>query len=948
MLVLGQAALAAPAITSMTVRGLQIGATTKVTIQGADLLPAPQIVAGFAITKQVVVGKPAANRVEFEVTLGVEITPGVYHLRVANEKGISPAVVIAVDHLKQIPLAAKIESLPVALHGTLASSNIAKTSFTGTKGQQVIIDVEASRLGGNLRPVVHLYDARRRQIGWSLPDSTLFGDARLSTVLPSNGLYSIELHDLQYAARNPNYYRIKVGSFQYADMVFPPAIQKGQPAKLQLVASGVQDVNVAAGSLSQFGRLAPVPWADPKSASGIRPKLLISDHPELVESPPQANPQALPSLPVAVSGRLDEPSQIDRYTVPVTEGSKLRFEVFADRIGSPIDTLLELKNDKGARLGLNDDFTGTADSRIDYTVAKGVTVVHIELKDQVDSASRQSIYRLAISSLDEQSKKPSFTLNVASDTQNVPQGATRLLQVTALRENYTGPIDLKIENLPAGLTVSGAKIAAGTNATLLTITGQPKAAGNAITQIRGTSVGITPPLSTIASFSKHPLAKTQPWMLSEVAFAVAPANAEAFKIDWLKTAAESPLVLGSTFKSPIKFIRPLGAIGSVRLSVVVGEPIPVVNNRPDANRAVRAERATVDIAMDAKAKAALDAVLATTKALVPIQTKAKATRDAQAKLVAAVTAEIKSATTKQLASVTALEAAITEFNTAEKNKTLALTSVAKLKDTVAGAQDEAAKKAITAQLDASTRTLAGTETALTSATTKLAGAKVAVDTATKSVAAITTKLKTVQATASKANAAEMVAVKTAETAAATAQKNLQVAEANIKKDAEFNVIVPPNFVGVSCDLAIKAELRSIDNRTVLAEVYSPVRRYVPLLPLKLNLGSGAKFETKLVAKTGATVKLAGTIERLAGFNGDVTVSIVGQPGGVAVPKVVLKPDKNDFALELKFPANFKASEVKTIKVFATGPFDKAKANVLVRTEIPITVNVLAADPPAKP
>jgi hypothetical protein len=942
-----QAVLAAPNITSMSVRGLQIGGTTKVIIQGSDLLPAPQLVTTFAIAKQTVIGKPAANRIEFDVTLGTDITPGVFNLRVANEKGISPAVVVTVDHLAQIPLAAKIASLPVALHGTVAGSNIVKTVFTGTKNQKVTIDVEAIRIGGKLRPVVHLYDSRRRQIAWSLPNSTLFGDARLTTILPADGDYTIELHDLQYAVQNPNYFRIRVGSFQYVDQVFPPAIQKGKAAKLQLIGNVPAEVNVVAGSLDKFGSLAPVPWSDPKTASGIRPKLLISNIPELVETASKEAPQQLPAIPVAVSGRLDAVGQIDRYVVPVTEGAKLRFEVFADRIGSPIDTLLELKNDKGGRLGLNDDFTGTPDSRIDYTVAKGIKVIYVELKDQVERASAQSIYRLAVTSLDETSKKPGFTLNIASDTQNVPLGATRLLHVTAQRENYTGPIKIQVDNLPAGLTVSAPDIAAGSNATLVTITGVSKVTGSVITQVRGTSVGINPPVTQIATFDKHPLAKTQPWMQHDIAFASAPANAQPFKIEWGKAEAETPLVLGSTLKFSVKFLRPSGAIGSVRLSVVVGEPVPIINNRPDANRAVRAEKAILDIPMDPKAKAAFDALTAANAALLPVRTKLDATRTAQAKLVAVVAAELKQTTPQQVAAVQALEAAITELNGSEKTKTDALSAVAQLKLKVAEAQDEAAKKTVIAQLDAATKALASVETSQTTLTAKLAASKTALDAATKSVNAATSKLKTVQTAAAKANAVETAALKAAQAKQATAQKNFQTAEANIKKDAEFNVIVPPNFAGSSCDLAIKAELRSLDNRTVVAEVYSPVRRFIPLHPLKLKLTT-PKFETKLVEKTGATLKLTGTLERLAGFNGDITVSIVGQPGGVAVPKVVVKPDKNDFTLELKFPANFKPTEVKTIKLFATGPFDKTKAKVLVRTEVPISINVLAANPAAKP
>ena len=148
--------------------------------------------------------------------------------------------------------------------------------------------------------------------------------------------------------------------------------------------------------------------------------------------------------------------------------------------------------------------------------------------------------------------------------------------------------------------------------------------------------------------------------------------------------------------------------------------------------------------------------------------------------------------------------------------------------------------------------------------------------------------------------------------------------------------------GSSCDVAFRTELRSVDNSRVIAVHYTSVRRLNILNPLGLALPT-PKLETRLDPKTGASVKIVGTIERKAGFSGDVTVSTIGQPGGVTVSSVVLLADKSDFELELKFPANFQPSEVNSIKVFATGPFDAKVANIVVRKELPITVNVLAAE-----
>ncbi len=84
--------------------------------------------------------------------------------------------------------------------------------------------------------------------------------------------------------------------------------------------------------------------------------------------------------------------------------------------------------------------------------------------------------------------------------------------------------------------------------------------------------------------------------------------------------------------------------------------------------------------------------------------------------------------------------------------------------------------------------------------------------------------------------------------------------------------------------------------------------------------AATQFAVPLDAKTGAEVKLAGKVERRGGFKGDVTVSLAGVPAGIAVPTVVVKADKTDFQLSLKFPVGFKTLDVNTIEVFATGKF----------------------------
>ncbi len=226
---------AAPTIRNLDLLGLQIGNSTVLTIDGDNLLPEPKLVLSVPIVKQVVQPKGTANRVVIEVTLDKAAIPGLYNLRVGNANGVSAGRIVAVDHLPQRAWEPKVAALPVSLHGTLTGSSKLTTSFTGKAGQTILCEVEAQRLGGKLKPVLHLLDEGGRQVAWSLPNSSLGGDARIAATLPADGLYTVEIHDAQYAAGAPGNFRLKLGAWQYVDAVFPPAVRRGQTATVELI-----------------------------------------------------------------------------------------------------------------------------------------------------------------------------------------------------------------------------------------------------------------------------------------------------------------------------------------------------------------------------------------------------------------------------------------------------------------------------------------------------------------------------------------------------------------------------------------------------------------------------------------------------------------------------------------------------------------------------------------
>lgn len=445
-------------------------------MQGSGLLPEPRLLLDVPIISQAVQGTPRADAVEFDVTLDKSAVPGVYNLRLSTPHGITAPEIVAVDHLPQRPVATtagQVEPLPVAIHGAVSGAIVQETRFAGHAGEQITIDVMARRFGSKLRPVVHLYDSRRRQIAWSLPMTSLAGDARLRIQLPADDTYTVAIHDLTYAAAAQGHYRLAIGEFDYVDQVYPPVISRAGSTPLELIGKfGTQpatpfDASAVAASLqgntdASLGNSRPLAWPATAGPIGLRPRVQLSNLTELAEERTLDAARQLSSLPVAVSGFLAQPGEEDVYHIDVVEGDKLRFEVFADRLGSPIDATLELKNPQGARLAFNDDSAGV-DPRVDYTVAKGVSRLTAVVTDAHRRGNASCVYHLVATRLDDAHPDADFKLTVLEDTHQLPADGSKVFRVDAERFNYDGPIHLTVEGLPLGFTSPTVEIPARTN-----------------------------------------------------------------------------------------------------------------------------------------------------------------------------------------------------------------------------------------------------------------------------------------------------------------------------------------------------------------------------------------------------------------------------------------------------------------------------------------------------
>jgi len=956
---------AAPEISAISVRGLQIDGTTTIRVNGTGLLPEPQLVLSVPITKQVVKPGAKATQVEFEVALAGNIEPGLYNVWLASGEGVSQPNVVALDRLPQLPFAAEVASIPVALHGTIGGSARLRTSFAAKAGQPLLIEVEAQRLGGKLRPVLHVFNSDNQQLDWTLPSPILRGDARLKFTPPADGTYTIELHDLQYAAPAPNFFRLKIGSWQYADLVFPPAVQSGSRVQLTLISDGADGPSVTFDASTPSADLfRSTPWLDAKSSTGLRPPVLVSQYAEVVESAPSDTPQKLPATPSAISGRFLTPGEQDKYQVDVEPGAKLRFDVFAAQLGSPVDSILEIQNETGGRLALNDDANGSPDSRVDYTVPANVKTVFVVVKDTNGRSGPNCMYRMVVTPLLGSSGTSDFQLRIEQQRQTVATGDRIVVRVIAERDGFDGQINLQFDALPEGIQVQGGTIPAGASGTLMTLHGAGLDQAHVLTKLRGVAEIAGRSFERIATVRTHVLGKMQPWLSGEFGVAVATPSPSGFKADWGALGSDTRFVLGGKLDLPVSATRPAGFDGPVRLTLETSQR-PVMNNvQIDANRTLRSEtNKPIELAVDAAAQNAWNAKQATDKVVADAKTmqatiaetgrKAVAAADVIAKDVVAKLTVMKSQATK--AAATAKQAGDADavaqkaLDAAAAQASAAADALAKV-DKADAAKLAEAEKAVadaTALVKTSTDQKTATATALAAVTAVAKKASDAVIVGEKAVADAMTALKTATDTAQKADADAGAKLKDAETKLDVAVKAAQSAAALAKNDATFSIFVPAELSEAGYEVALRAELLSRDKRTVIARSDTSVRRFTTLVPIVVSVSGADQFAGEIDPKAGIKITMAGKVERLAGMNQAVSVTLSGLPAGIAVPKVVVKPDQTDFKLDVAFPATFKPAQLTTVRLFATGKM-RPNAPIDVRSkELPLTISLTAKAEPAE-
>ncbi|HEY3396111.1 MAG TPA: PPC domain-containing protein [Armatimonadota bacterium] len=432
-----------------------------------------------------------ADQVEIEVTIDPSAPPGDRELRLVTANGLSNPLRFEVGALPEVReedlgSASPPLDLPVVLNGQILPGATDRFRFRARAGQQLVVCAQARRLRpyladavpGWFQAAVALYDPQGRRVA-SAEHYGFDPDPVLHYTVPADGGYGLEIHDSIYRGREDFVYRVSVGELPFVTSIFP----LGGPAGTPTVAT-VAGWNLPATTLTLDTRPngAAIRWAHAGAGAALSNEVAyaVDTLPESGETEPNDSAdhaQRVP-LPQIVNGRIGSPGDVDVYSFEGTAGQEIVAEVWARRLGSPLDAALRLADATGATVAANDDHTDPefgllthhADPYLRVKLpADGTYLVYV--RDAQREGGEAYGYRLQL-----RPAQPDFALRVTPSS--LPMLARRPAAVTvhALRKDgFDGDIDVVLQDAPAGFTLSRGRIPSGQDSVVVTLSAPPDA-----------------------------------------------------------------------------------------------------------------------------------------------------------------------------------------------------------------------------------------------------------------------------------------------------------------------------------------------------------------------------------------------------------------------------------------------------------------------------------------
>jgi hypothetical protein len=282
------------------------------------------------------------------VTIPANAPAGSYPIRVKNDGGESVAKTLIVDRFTLLseqepndsPRTGQKVTLPTSVKGAIGrAGDLDWYQFSVKAGQEVGVQALTGVLGSKLDPLLKLVDPD----GETVAEST---SGLLGHVCKRAGTYSLGIRDREYRGGPGMHYRLHIGDVPVVTAIFPLGVQRGSAADVRLEGvhlGKVRTVNVKAPTTAMTGSRIPVPLPTNGETPLGAPSLVVGEFAETAHS----GKLTRLAVPGTGNGVIATSGATQTWTFEAKKGQRLILETNARRIGSPLDSTIEIIDDSG-------------------------------------------------------------------------------------------------------------------------------------------------------------------------------------------------------------------------------------------------------------------------------------------------------------------------------------------------------------------------------------------------------------------------------------------------------------------------------------------------------------------------------------------------------------------------------------------------------------------------
>lgn len=456
-----------PSLSTVLPRGGQRGTDVEVTFHGGNLADAQDVFFhddGISVKE---VKAAAAGNFNCVLSIAPDARLGNHRVRVRTATGISKLILFSVGNLAEVtevePNSASAEAQVIALNstvnGTVTSEDVDYFAVDVVANSRLAVEVEALRLGDSLfDSKVRLFSPHGHELVAEDDTALMQQDASFVFDVTEAGKYVIALSESAYGGDGNCRYRIHIGDFPRPLAVTPMGITKGSPVEL----TWLGDSSIGKQTLTLDDVPLGMSAVLPESEKGLAPSPVpfrVSEYPGVLEVEPNANKDqaTLGTVPGAFDGVIQEAGDIDHYAFEGKKSQVFNVRVWAREMGSPLDSVMALHAPSGGQILHNDDGKGL-DSYGRITLPEDGRY-DLYVHDQLKRGGAAYAYRIELTPIKPALRTYITKSEVASAI--VPKGNRMVMYVGVGRSDFSSPVQLTIDNLPAGVVATYAEVANG-------------------------------------------------------------------------------------------------------------------------------------------------------------------------------------------------------------------------------------------------------------------------------------------------------------------------------------------------------------------------------------------------------------------------------------------------------------------------------------------------------